>query len=46
MLLRDLCTDLSTTTVPSRYHPDAQDLFDVTSSLARVCQDLKHPGLR
>ncbi|KAG0420103.1 hypothetical protein HPB47_003677 [Ixodes persulcatus] len=46
MILRDLRTGLSTVTVLSCYHPDAQDLFDVTSSLARVCRDLRDPNLR
>lgn len=46
MILRDLRTGLSTATVLSCYHPDAQDLFDVTSSLARVCRDLRDPNLR
>ncbi|CAN7940810.1 unnamed protein product [Ixodes hexagonus] len=46
MLLRDLRTGLSTATVLSCYHPDAQDLFDVTSSLSRVCKELRDPGLR
>ncbi len=33
-------------TVLSYFHPDAVELFNVTSNLRRVCQELKDPSVR
>lgn len=46
MILKEMKMGLSEKSVLSSYHPDAQDVFDVTSSLSRVCKELKDPKLR
>lgn len=46
MILKEMKMGLSEKSVLSSYHPDAQDVFDVTSSLSRVCRELKDPKLR
>lgn len=46
MLLREMRIGLSEKGVLNCYHPDARDLLDVTSSLERVCRELKDPKVR
>ncbi|XP_023218047.1 DNA ligase 4-like isoform X3 [Centruroides sculpturatus] len=46
MIMKDLKMGISENTVFAAYHPDAKDLFDVTSSLSKVCSMLKNPNIR
>lgn len=46
MIMKDLKLGISENTIFSIYHPDARDLFDVTSSLSKVCTMLKNPLVR
>ncbi|XP_013776591.1 DNA ligase 4-like isoform X1 [Limulus polyphemus] len=46
MILKEMKLGISEQTVLNTFHPDAKELFDVTSSLAKVCDRLKEPSLR
>lgn len=46
MILKDMKMRMSEQSILSCYHPDAHDVFDVTSSLSKVCRELKDPTVR
>lgn len=46
MILKDMKMGVSEQTILNLFHPDAKDLFDVTSSLAKVCSQLSDPTIR
>ncbi|XP_064490399.1 DNA ligase 4-like [Ornithodoros turicata] len=46
MILKDMKMGVSEHSVLNAYHPDARDLFDVTSNLAKVCLQLKDTNFR
>ncbi|XP_077509630.1 DNA ligase 4 [Amblyomma americanum] len=46
MILKDMKMGMSEQSILSCYHPDAHDVFDVTSSLSKVCRELRDPKVR
>ena len=44
IILKEMRIGLSETSLFSVFHPDAEQLFNVTSSLKRVCEDLIDPN--
>ncbi|CAG8445348.1 10309_t:CDS:10 [Ambispora leptoticha] len=46
IILKELKLGMSEKSVFQVYHPDAEDLFNVCSSLKKVCDDLQDPSVR
>lgn len=46
MILKEMKVGLSQQSILSTFHPDAEDLFNVTNNLAKVCSDLSNPAVR
>ena len=46
IILKDMKLGLGPASVLKQFHPDASDLFDVTSNLLKVCQQLNDPAAR
>ncbi|XP_065310900.1 DNA ligase 4 [Dermacentor albipictus] len=46
MILKEMKMGMSEGSILSCYHPDAQDVFDNSSSLSKVCRELKDPKIR
>ncbi|KAH7957147.1 hypothetical protein HPB52_015665 [Rhipicephalus sanguineus] len=46
MVLKEMKMGMSEGSILSCYHPDAQDVFDNSSSLTKVCRELKDPKVR
>lgn len=46
MILKDMKMGVSEQSILNAYHPDARDVFDVTSNLATVCMQLKDTNFR
>lgn len=46
MILKEMKMGMSEGSILSCYHPDAQDVFDNSSSLLKVCRELKDPKAR
>ncbi|RDD46321.1 DNA ligase 4 [Trichoplax sp. H2] len=46
MIMKELKVGLSENSIFSVFHPDASDLFNVSSSLSKVCSDLMDPDVR
>ncbi|KAJ8019961.1 DNA ligase 4 [Holothuria leucospilota] len=46
MIMKEMKIGLSQTSVFAAFHPDAEDFFNVTNSLAKVCTDLADPKVR
>ncbi|KAH6934390.1 hypothetical protein HPB50_024031 [Hyalomma asiaticum] len=46
MILKEMKMGMSEGSILSCYHPDAQDVFDNSSSLLKVCRELKDPKVR
>ena len=45
IILKEIRIGLSENSVFAVFHPDAEQLFNVTSSLKRVCDDLRDPNV-
>ncbi|XP_012285410.1 DNA ligase 4 [Orussus abietinus] len=46
IILKDLRLGMGQKRIFEAFHPDAEDLFDVTSSLRKVCEKLSDPKIR
>ncbi|CAG8588571.1 7421_t:CDS:10 [Ambispora gerdemannii] len=46
IILKELKFGLTEKSVFQVYHPDAEDLFNICSSLKKVCEDLQDPTIR
>ncbi|KAH7960734.1 hypothetical protein HPB49_022607 [Dermacentor silvarum] len=46
MILKEMKMGMSEGSILSCYHPDAQDVFDNSSSLSKICRELKDPKIR
>ncbi|CAH1249356.1 LIG4 [Branchiostoma lanceolatum] len=46
MIMKELKMGMNQAGVFAVFHPDAEDLFNVTNSLAKVCIDLRDPRVR
>ncbi|ORY37420.1 ATP-dependent DNA ligase [Rhizoclosmatium globosum] len=45
IILKEMKLGITEKTVFDAWHPEAQDLYNITSSLARVCEDLADPSV-
>lgn len=46
IILKDVRIGLGSTMILKCIHPDAQDLFNMTSSLKKICEELRDPSKR
>ncbi|XP_041473446.1 DNA ligase 4-like isoform X2 [Lytechinus variegatus] len=46
MIMKEMKVGLSQQSILGTFHPDAEDFFNVTNSLAKVCSDLSDPSVR
>jgi DNA ligase-4 len=46
VIMKELKVGLSENSILSVFHPDALDLFSVSSSLEKVCSDLRSPDIK
>ncbi|XP_071488614.1 DNA ligase 4-like [Diadema antillarum] len=46
MIMKEMKIGLSQSSILGTFHPDAEDFFNVTNSLSKVCTDLADPKVR
>ncbi|XP_022104577.1 DNA ligase 4-like [Acanthaster planci] len=46
MIMKDMKSGLSQVSIFHAFHPDAEDFFNVTNNLSKLCADLRDPSVR